>query len=234
MNLNILYEDKHLIVVEKPAKIPSQSDKTGDMDLFTMVLSHLGESCTKKGGPYLGLIHRLDRPVGGIMVFAKNKESNSKLSTAIQDKKLKKEYTAVVCGTPDHKEASLDNYLKKQRSINMSKIVTDKTKDAKLAQLSYHVLDTQNTIEDGSLSLVKIQLKTGRHHQIRVQFAGADLPLWGDNKYNKAFIKRKGWTQIALFASKLTFEHPFKKETLSFELSPPKVYPFDLFVKEET
>lgn len=229
MDIKILFEDKHIIVAEKPPKIPSQSDKTGDNDMMNILKTHLKNNYPSAHNPYIGLIHRLDRPVGGIMVFAKTKEANAKLSEEIRTKRLKKEYHAVVCGKPENANGELRDYLLKLRKINMSKVVTDQTKNSKEAILEYEVLDSVDTEEYGILSLVKIRLKTGRHHQIRVQFSNANLPLWGDNKYNKAFVKKKKWTQIALWATSLTFNHPKDKKTCSFETKPNEEYPFTLF-----
>ncbi len=229
MDIKILFEDKHIIVAEKPPKIPSQSDKTGDFDMLSTLRNHIKNNHPSALNPYIGLIHRLDRPVGGIMVFAKTKEANARLSEEIRSKRLKKEYHAVVCGKPDNHKQELRNYLLKLRKVNMSKVVTEETKNSKEAILEYKVLDSIDTEEYGVLSLVKIRLKTGRHHQIRVQFSNIDLPLWGDNKYNKTFVKKKKWTQIALWATTLTFNHPKDKKSYTFETKPNQEFPFALF-----
>lgn len=231
MNLNIIHEDKQIIVVVKPPKVPSQSDKTGDTDMMAILKEHLLNEYPMAKEPYLGLLHRLDRPVGGLMVFAKTKESNRYLSEEIRNKKFKKEYLAVVCGKPEMHHGELRNYLKKVTSLNMSKVVTEQSKSGKEAVLEYQLLDSVETDEYGILSLLKINLKTGRHHQIRVQFSNANLPLWGDNKYNKDFVKSKGWTQIALWAESLEFKHPKTKKELQFQVNPSDEYPFNLFYK---
>lgn len=229
MDVKIIYEDKHIIVAEKPSKIPSQSDKTGDYDMLSLLRDHLKRNYPAARNPYIGLIHRLDRPVGGLMVFAKTKEANKKLSEEIRTKRFKKEYYAVVCGKPEKERAELRDYLLKLRTINMSKVVRKEKKNAKEAILEYELIDSIKTDEYGILSLLKILLKTGRHHQIRVQLANANMPLWGDNKYNKTFVKMKKWTQIALWASSISFNHPKDKTLCRFELKPHKEYPFTLF-----
>lgn len=218
MEIKIIYEDKDVIVVEKPPKVPCQSDKTGDMDLMTML-----------NKPSLGLIQRLDRPVGGVLVLAKNKKSNSFLSSEVSKRKIYKEYLTVVCGKPEEDEGELINYLKKLRTINMSKVVDKGTSGSKEAILQYKVLGSIETEEDGVLSLLGIVLKTGRHHQIRVQLANGGFPIWGDTKYNKSFVKRKDWTQISLWSNKLSFIHPSTKENLTFESLPYDEYPWNLF-----
>jgi len=231
MNLNIIHEDKHIIVVVKPPKVPSQSDKTGDTDMMAILKEHLLKEHPMAKEPYIGLIHRLDRPVGGLMVFAKTKEANRYLSEEIRTKKFKKEYLTVVCGKPEEDHGELRDYLKKVTSLNMSKVVTEQSKSGKEAILQYDIIDTVETDEYGILSLLRVNLKTGRHHQIRVQFSNANLPLWGDNKYNKTFVKGKGWTQIALWAQSLEFNHPKTKKLVKFEVKPYDEYPFNLFNK---
>lgn len=229
MEIKIIHEDKHIIVAEKPPKVPSQRDKSGDPDMLSILKEHLKKNYPSAKNPYIGLIHRLDRPVGGLMVFAKTKEANKWLSEEIRDKGFGKEYYAVVCGKPQREEGELRNYLLRNGRINMSKVVNKETKNSKEAILEYKLIESVNTEEYGKLSLVKIILKTGRHHQIRVQFSNADLPLWGDNKYNRTFVKMKGWTQIALWAYGLSFKHPKEKKLCKYESKPHKEYPFNLF-----
>jgi len=231
MNLKVLYEDAQILVVEKPPKIPSQRDKTGDKDMLTYVSEYLQEKYPNAKSPYVGLIQRLDRPVGGVMVFAKTKVANQKLSKQIQEKEIEKVYYGVVCGVPDKNNEVLVDFLLKQGKINMSKVVPKGTTNAKEAILEYDLLETLDTPEYGVLSLLKINLKTGRHHQIRVQLSNAQLPLWGDTKYNKAFTKQKEWTQIALWAKSLRLGHPIKNKSLTFHSSPKDHYPFTLFAK---
>jgi len=231
MNLKILYEDVHIIVAEKPPKIPSQADKTGDKDMLTYISEYLQSKYPDTKSPYLGLIQRLDRPVGGAMVFAKTKFATQKLSEQIQEKKVGKVYYGVVCGLPEKTHEVFVDYLLKENRSNLSKVVAKGRANAKEAILEYDLLETIDTPEHGILSLLKITLKTGRHHQIRVQLSHANLPLWGDTKYNKGFSNHKGWTQIALWAKELTLEHPKTKKILTFESSPKDHYPFTLFEK---
>lgn len=225
MNLNIVFEDKHILCLVKPQGIASQSDKTNDEDLMTAALKYVS---SRESNPYLGLIQRLDRPVGGIIVYAKTEYANKELSRQVQLRQTQKEYLAVVCGRPEAEKAVLEDYLKKLKTINMSKVTTSDDKQAKLAKLEYDVLSSTETEEYGPLTLLKIKLHTGRHHQIRVQLSNANLPVWGDNKYNKVFVKKKDFTQIALWSHKFGFRHPKTKEYLEFE-SNPKGYPFTLF-----
>lgn len=229
MDMKIIFEDKHIIVAEKPPKVPSQSDKTEDPDMLSMLKAHLKQQYPAARNPYIGLIHRLDRPVGGLMVFAKTKEANARLSEEIRTKRFKKKYYAVVCGKPEKDKEELRDYLLKRGKINMSKVVSPETKNAKEAVLEYEAIGSVDTDEYGTLTLVKIALKTGRHHQIRVQLANANLPLWGDNKYNKTFVKMKKWTQIALWAANISFNHPKDKKPCNFESKPNKEFPFTLF-----
>ena len=213
--INIIYEDNHLLVVEKPINIPVQEDITKDKDLLTILKQYLKEKYDKKGNVYLGLVHRLDRPVGGIMVFAKTSKAASRLSQQIKNNIFKKTYLAVVQGKTNDEDTLIDKLLKDHKN-NIVKV----SEKGKLAELSYKLLD----YKDG-LSLVKINLKTGRSHQIRVQFSYHGFPLYGDQKYNKNTKK----DQIALFAQKLEFVHPTTKKEMSFELPKPDRHPFNLF-----
>lgn len=231
MNLKVLYEDAHIIAVEKPPKVPSQRDKTGDKDMLTYLSEYLLEKYPQAKAPYVGLIQRLDRPVGGVMVFAKTKLANQRLSKQIQEKKMEKVYYGVVCGLPHKKHDVLVDFLLKQGKSNTSKVVAKGTANAKEAILEYDLIDSLDTADQGVLSLLKINLKTGRHHQIRVQLSNELLPLWGDNKYNKTFARQKEWTQIALWARTLTLKHPKTGKSLTFHSSPKDNYPFTLFTK---
>ena len=226
MELKIIYEDKHILCLEKPQGIPSQSDKTNDDDLMSLALKHIK---LKTENPYLGLIHRLDRPVGGVIVYAKNEFANKELSKQVQLRQTQKEYLAVVCGRPESESGLIEDYIKKLKTINMSKITTLDDKLGKLARLSYKVVETVQTDEYGWLCLLRIKLLTGRHHQIRVQLSNAHLPIWGDNKYNKVFVKKKDWTQIALWSYKFGLNHPKTKDYIDFKAMPENIYPFKLF-----
>lgn len=216
--INILYEDNHLLVVEKPINMPVCEDESMDIDLLNVLKSYLKEKYQKPGNVYLGLVHRLDRPVGGVMVFAKTSKAASRLSKQVMEHKLEKTYLAVVCGKT-LKSGECFDYLVKDKKQNHS-YVTDK-KHGKEAKLTYWRLDYHNRF-----SLIEIYLETGRSHQIRVQFSSRGFPLVGDAKYNPNY---DGKTNIALFAKKLSFYHPITKEKLSFELELPKRYPFNLF-----
>ncbi len=227
MKINVLFQDKSIIVVEKPPKLPCQSDKTQDENLMSILSEQLILNGAKK--PYLGLVHRLDRPVGGVLVLAKTQEANKALSKQISEHGFTKEYLAVVCGVPDYPQGELRDYLKKLVTINMSKVVPEGTKNSKEAILNYSLLGTSKTEEHGVISLLKVSLKTGRHHQIRVQLSNAGFPIWGDNKYNKVFIKKKEWTQISLWAHRLAFKHPINNIPVSFTSFPYDEYPWNVF-----
>ena len=215
--INILFEDNHLLVVEKPINIPVCEDNSGDKDLLNILKNYIKVKYKKKGNVYLGLVHRLDRPVGGVMVFAKTSKAASRLSEQVRNQELEKIYYAVVEGKIKSQDTFVD-YLIKDKNLNMS-FVTNKNK-GKEAKLKYHLVDLKN-----NFSLVKIKLYTGRSHQIRVQFSSRGFPLVGDAKYNKNNNK----INIALFAKSLTFYHPISKEKMLFELELPKRYPFNLF-----
>ena len=212
-NLKILYEDNHIIVVRKDPNIPSQADKTEDLDMLTIIKKYLKEKYNKPGNVYLGLVHRLDRPVGGVMVFAKTSKAASRLSNQVREKTFKKKYLAVVDGKFDRENGILEDYLYKDERNNISKVVKPEKKNAKLAKLDYKVL-AYNEVKD--LSLVKVNLHTGRHHQIRVQLAHADHSIFGDQKYG---TRGKG-KQIALWAYELTIQHPVSKEEMTFKCLP--------------
>lgn len=215
----ILYEDNHLLVVVKPKNIPVQADDSKDPDLLTLLKSDLKERYQKPGNVYLGLIHRLDRPVSGVMVFAKTSKAASRLSEQVRTHQFEKNYYAVIEGNIEKKEGTWKDYLLKDSKTNTVHV----DKNGKEAILDYKVVETVD-----SYSLVKIALKTGRSHQIRVQFSSRGYPLYGDQRYNK---NAKAGEQIALYAYKLSFYHPISKERVSFENSLPNTYPWNLFHK---
>lgn len=212
-DLNVIYEDNHIIVVEKKPNIPSQSDKTGDIDMLTIVKQYIKEKYQKPGNVYVGLVHRLDRPVGGIMVFAKTSKAAARLSNQVREKTMKKQYLAVVDGKFENTKGSLEDYLYKDERNNISSVVNKEKKNSKLAKLDYEVLK-YNSLKN--LSLVKINLHTGRHHQIRVQLSNINHSIYGDQKYGT----RGTGKQIALWAYKLTLMHPTTKENMVFENMP--------------
>lgn len=214
--LNIIYEDNHIIVVEKKPNIPSQSDKTEDIDMLTLVKQYVKEKYNKPGNVYVGLVHRLDRPVGGIMIFAKTSKAASRLSEQVRNKDFGKEYLAVVDGKPDRDKGTLEDYLYKDERNNMSKVVNKEKKNSKLAKLDYEVLK-HNEVKN--LTLLKINLHTGRHHQIRVQLSHFGHSIFGDQKYGT----RGQGKQIALWAYKLKILHPISKEEMVFECMPEPI-----------
>lgn len=217
--LNILYEDDQIIVVEKPVGIESQSNRTFEPDMVSEVKKHINSLSPKKGDPYVGVIHRLDKPVGGILVFGKTKEAAGALSKQVSGHQMEKKYLAVICGKPVDNFGTYVDYLWKDGKNNISKIVDKGITDAKRAELSYRVLEELEG-EEGPLCLVEIDLKTGRHHQIRVQFSGHGTPLLGDLKYNPAGPKVAGQRNVALCAWKLAFTHPGNKKKMEFTVKP--------------
>ncbi len=220
MKINILYEDNHLLVVEKPINIPVQEDNTKDKDLLTILKEYIKEKYNKPGNVYLGLVHRLDRPAGGVMVFARTSKAASRLSDDIRLNKITKIYN-IVCEGNINKEGRLEDKLYKDTKKNIVK-VDDRGKQS---ILNYKKLDYKN-----NLSLVEIKLETGRSHQIRVQLSHAGYPLYGDQKYNK---NSKVGQQLALFAKRLEFNHPVTKEHMVFELELPNTKPWNIFKKGE-
>ncbi len=205
--LNVLYEDNHIIVVEKPYNILSQADNTNDLDLFTMVKTYIKEKYHKTGNVYLGLIHRLDRPVGGIMVFARTSKAAGRLSLSFKSHDIKKKYLAICHGKFENNRGRLINKL--SRLEDGTTIVCD---DGKEAILDYRVIEYD---KKDDISLVEVDLKTGRHHQIRVQLANICHPICGDQRYG---LQEK--MQICLFAYYLEFVHPVTKEVMKFTLKP--------------
>ena len=216
VQLKVLYEDNHIIVVEKPVNIPSQGDKTGDTDLLTMVKEYLKEKYQKPGNVYVGLIHRLDRPVGGVMVFAKTSKAAARLSEQVREKQFQKTYLVICNGKMETNKGELQDYLWKNEQKNTSKVVKKETKNSKLAILEYEVLKYEPEI---NLSVLKILLHTGRHHQIRVQLSSRNHSIYGDQKYGG----RGHGKQIALWAYQLVLQHPITKEWMTFSSIPEKI-----------
>ncbi len=207
--LNILYEDNHIIVVVKPFNVLSQGDSTGDRSIMDDIKDYIKEKYHKPGNVYLGLVHRLDRPVGGVMVFARSSKAASRLCKAFNEHSVLKKYLAIVHGKLEKDQGELVDLLEKGE--DGKSFVSPK---GKKAVLEYEVLDYN---KDKDCSLISILLKTGRHHQIRVQFASRGHYLLGDQRYGVLDNK-----QISLFAYSLSFPHPITKEMLVFQAFPEK------------
>ena len=215
MGLKIIFEDEHVLVVKKDAGIPVQAGRMRIMDLQGLIKNELYRRNPKAGEPYLGLIHRLDQPVEGVMVFAKTPFAAGSLSEQVTDGRIKKHYLALLCGKPEEMTGKLVDYLLKDGRNNTSAVVPKGTKDAKRAELNYRVLKVEE-----ETALVEVELITGRHHQIRVQMANAGWPLYGDTKYNPAFQETAEYVQTALCAYKLSFVHPKTKKVMEFCIEP--------------
>ena len=213
--LKVIYEDNHLLVIEKPVNIPMQEDASKDEDLLTMAKAYIKEKYSEPGDVYLGLVHRLDRPVGGVCVFARTSKAAGRLSRQIQDHTFRKQYLAVVEDNGLKDSGHFEDFLLKDEKTNTVRV----DPKGKKAILDYEVLKRKD-----DLALVAVDLLTGRSHQIRVQFSSRNHPLWGDQRYNP---NAKKGQQIALWSHRITFEHPVSKQLLSFE-SQPSGYPFDL------
>jgi len=209
--LKVLYEDNHIIVVEKPSGIPTQEDSTGDIDMYSLVKEYIRVKYNKPGNVFVGIVHRLDRPVGGVMVFARTSKGASRLSEQIRNRNFRKVYLAMLDGIPKKDEDRLENYLWKDEKKNQVYVVNEGKDGAKKAVLDYKVLR-----KIGNQALVEVELHTGRPHQIRVQFANIGCPLVGDGKYGKA----TGKSEVMLFSHLIGFQHPTTKEDMEFKLVP--------------
>ena len=207
--MKIIYEDNHIIVVEKMVNVPSQADKTDDEDMLMIIKRYLKEKYKKPGNVYLGLVHRLDRPVGGVMIFAKTSKAASRLSEEVRNKTFKKEYLVICNGKMEKDKETLKDYLWKDEKKNTSYVVRENKKNAKEAVLDYEVLKYD---KEQNLSVLKINLHTGRHHQIRVQLSSRMHAIYGDSKYHG----RGAGNNICLWAYKLTIVHPTTKEEMTF------------------
>ena len=220
--LIILYEDNHIIVTLKPQNVPTCEDESRDKDMLTYIKEYIREKYGKQGNVYLGLVHRLDRPTGGVMVYAKSSKAAARLSEQMKSGDFEKKYLAVLADTPREERATLKNYLKKNPINNMVYLAAATTAGAKYAELDYKILETQK-----GLALAEVRLHTGRSHQIRVQMSSIGCPVYGDMRYGgeKAV---KG--NLALWAYHLAFSHPVTKERMVFKIQPPKdLSPWTLF-----
>lgn len=227
---NIIYEDEAVLVVYKPAGIATQTARIGQQDMVSELKNYLAKKpeYKGKGEPYLGVVHRLDQPVSGILVFAKTKQAAAELGRQIANGQMQKYYYAVVCGRPDRLQEKLENYLIKDAKTNLSSLVEEGFPDAKKAVLEYKLMKTLMVLEENTeaeeISLIEIRLITGRHHQIRVQMSHRGMPLLGDNKYGNSHSKRLSQEtkckNVALCAYKLEFCHPTTRKRSLFEKQP--------------
>ena len=218
--VKVLYEDNHIIVAIKPAGVLSQGDGSKSPDMLTILKAYIKEKYQKPGEVYLGLVHRLDRPVSGVMVFARTSKAASRLSEQIRTRKVEKLYRCVVSGILEG-EGRLENYISKDDDRNIVTVSDTEKPGFKASYLDYKALASK----DG-MTLVEVKLGTGRSHQIRAQMAHSGYPLIGDQKYGD---KDKRCKDIALEAYKLSFEHPVKREFITFEAPVPSGYPWSLF-----
>ncbi len=221
----IIYEDNHIIVVIKPHNIAVQEDSSNDLDMLTIIKNFIKERDKKKGNVFLGLVHRLDRPTGGVMVFAKTSKAASRLGAELKAKQMKKKYLCVVCGRPQLVENRLITFLKKDEKNNMVYIAPRTEQGSKEAILDYKLISTKN-----KLSLIDVDLITGRSHQIRVQMSKQlNLPIYADFKYGD----KEHTGNLALFAYELSFIHPVTKENMKFKVAPDyKNIAFKMFQNE--
>ena len=219
MNLNILYEDNHLLIAVKPQNIPAQADDSHDPDLLTMLKAYIKEAYQKPGAVYLGLVHRLDRPCGGVMAFARTSKAAARLGAQLQSRRMSRSYFAVVHGTLP-KEGVLQDWLCKDTRTNISRVVEPGTPGAKFARLHFWCI-----AQDKDTTLVRVQLDTGRSHQIRVQFSHAGHALLHDQKYDPAATRGN----LALWAYRLQLEHPTRREAMVFTCPPPDEAPWNRF-----
>jgi 23S rRNA pseudouridine1911/1915/1917 synthase len=222
--INILYEDKQILVCEKPVGTASQSERGFDADMVSLLLNEMRLRGEKN--PYIGVVHRLDKVVGGVMVYAKTKQAAANLSGQIAAHETVKRYYAVICGKLQTDSGRLTDYLIRDGKTNTSKVVSQNTPGAKKAELNYRVLETEEILLQGETALectlVDIELLTGRHHQIRVQFASRSLPLFGDKKYHPNFQPAMSAKGLALFSYCIGFRHPTTGKYMEFRLTPQK------------
>ncbi len=213
-DLVVLFEDNHIIIVLKPQGIPCCADESKDMDLLSVIKEYIKVKENKPGNVYVGLVHRLDRVTGGVMVFAKSSKAASRLSEQMRNGDFEKKYLTVLVGSPREKKATLTDYMKKNAVNNMVYVCGQSVEGAKFAELEYKVLEEAN-----GLSLTEVILHTGRSHQIRVQMSHNGTPVFGDMRYGGENAQKGN---IALWATSLAFSHPVSKQRLVFKIEPPK------------
>ena len=213
-NLDVLYEDNHLIIINKQVGDIAQGDKTGDMPLGDLVKEYIKKKYNKPGNVYLGVVHRLDRPTSGIIVFARTSKALERLNKMLREKQIKKTYWAVVKNAPTNNEDTLINYLKKNPKNNKSTVFNKEADGSKKAVLHYKI-----TKKLDNYFLIEVDLETGRHHQIRAQLAAIGSPIKGDLKYGFSRSNKNGG--IHLHARKVVFIHPVTQERISIEAPPP-------------
>ena len=214
---NIVFEDNHILVVVKPQNLPCCEDESKDKDLLNILKEYIKVRDKKPGNVFLGLVHRLDRPTGGVMVFAKTSKAAERLSKSIQNGEMGKRYMAIVHGSPREKQGTLIHYLKKDESRNTVHIVPLSEEGAKRAELNYKTLETD--IEN-NYSLIDVDLKTGRSHQIRVQLNSLKTPIYGDFRYGGDKVSGDE-NNLALWAYELHLVHPVSKQAMVFISYPP-------------
>jgi 23S rRNA pseudouridine1911/1915/1917 synthase len=217
-NITILFEDNHLLAIHKPAGVLSQEDYSGEPDVLTLCKAYLKNEYNKPGNVFLGLVHRLDRPVAGVMLLAKTSKAASRISEQIRKRSVQKRYLAVVEGHPDD-NGMLMHYLLKNSNTNRVSVVGSGISEAQKAELTY-----QKAGQKDNLALLNVKLITGRPHQIRVQLAHEGFPIIGDRKYGNSSN-----CDIALFASELEVVHPTLKKPQTFSATPSNIYPWSLF-----
>ena len=220
--MGILFEDKYLLVCEKPVGVESQVSSSGKEDMITL----LSQYRTEKGeDSYIGLLHRLDTMTGGAMIYSKREDVTGKLSALVQSGDYRKTYLAVVHGVPGEKEGEMRDLLYHDKQRNKSFVVTKKRSGVKEAIAKYRLLKSVTHGDGEVMSLVEVELITGRTHQIRVQFASRKMPLVGDGKYGS----RDNKASLALWSHRLAFTHPIAKKRIEVISEPPKEYPWDRF-----